>query len=69
MDKEDTHTHIHTHTHTHTHLYNGILLSHKEEDLPFVSTQMDLKGTMKYDRGREIMHDITYIWDLKTTTN
>ena len=67
MDKEDTHTH--THTYTHTHLYNGILLSHKEEDLPFVSTQMDLKGTMKYARGREIMHDIIYIWNLKTTTN
>ncbi|MGD1407142.1 hypothetical protein ACLIMN_13650, partial [Enterococcus faecium] len=46
------------HTHTQTHLYNGILLSHKEENLPFVSTQMDVGGIMKYARGREIMHDI-----------
>ena len=31
-----------THTHTHTHTQNGILLSHrKNEIMPFVATQMD----------------------------
>ena len=65
MDKEDTHTH----THTCTHLYDGILLSNKEENSPFVSTQMDLEDIMKYARGREIMHDIIYIWNPKTSTN
>ena len=37
--------HTHTHTHTHIHTHNGILLSHKKNEiLPFVATQMDLEG-------------------------
>ena len=32
------------HTHTHTHIYDGILLSHKNEEImPFAATEMDLE--------------------------
>ena len=31
-------------THTHTHIYDGILLSHKNEEImPFAATEMDLE--------------------------
>ena len=44
VDKKDV---AHTHTHTHTHIYNGILLSQKNnENLPFAAIWMDLEGIM-----------------------
>ena len=52
MDKEDAvymcvcvHTHTHTHTQTHTH--NGILLSHKKNDVSLFATvwlDLDMAG-------------------------
>ena len=46
MNKDDvahTYTHTHTHTHTHTQIYNGILLSHKRNEIiPLVETWVNL---------------------------
>ena len=44
----------------------------KNEILPFAATWMDLEGIMlseKSDRERQILYDITYMWNLKNTTN
>ena len=62
MDQEDV---VRTHTHT------GILLSHKKNGiLPFAATWMDLEGIMLSEiNQRKILNDITYIWNLKNTTN
>ena len=61
MDKEDVH------------ICNGILLNHKKnENLPFTATWMDLEGIMPVnnsDRERQTLYDITYMWNLKNTTN
>ena len=69
MDKEDVLTHTHTHTHTH----NGILLSHKKNDIiPFAVTWMDLDYHTKWSksgRERQIPHYITYMWNLKYNIN
>ena len=64
MDKEDVV--IYTH--------NGILLSHKENEiLPFCSNINGLGGHYakwkKSDRERQILYDITYMGNLKNTTN
>ena len=56
---------IHIHTRAHT----GILLSHKNENLPFAAMWVGLEGSTlrnKSDRERQILYDITYIWNLKT---
>ena len=46
----------HTHTLTHIYIYNGILLSHKKNDImPFAATRMDLEIIiLKSDRERQI---------------
>ena len=54
------------------HTYNGILLSHKKNEiLPFVVTWMDLEGIVlewnKLDREKQILYKITYMWNLKNT--
>ena len=54
MDKENvTHTHTHTHMHVHTPTHNGLLLSHKKNEiLPFVTMWMDLEGIVLYEIGQ-----------------
>ena len=45
----------------------------KNEILPFAATWMDLEGYYakwnKSDRERQILYDITYMWNLKNTAN
>ena len=44
----------------------------KKEILPFSATWMDLEGIMlrnKSDRERQILYDITYMWNLKNKAN
>ena len=63
MDKEDV-----------VHIYNGILLSHKEEWNNAICSNVDgprdyhTKGS-KSERERQIPYDITYTWNLKYNTN
>ena len=69
MDKEDI-----VHTHTHTNVYNGILLSHKQEwNFDICSNVDGLGGNYakwnKSDRERQMLYDITYVWNLKNTAN
>ena len=63
MDKEDV-----------AHVYNRILLSHKKIDiLPFAATWMHLEGIIPSQIGQpekeKIPYDLTYMWNLKNTTN
>ena len=53
------------HIHTYVCIYNGILLSHrKNEIMPFVATWMDLEITILSEvRQRHISYDITYMWN------
>ena len=54
-------------------IYNGILLSHKKNEiLPFAA---NMDGSREYhtkwsksDRERQILYDITYMWNLKNNT-
>jgi len=57
---------VHTHTHTHTHEYYSAIK--KNEILPFATTWMDSEGVMlsaMSDTERQILYDITYMWNLK----
>ena len=54
--------------------YNGILLSHKKEQNFATCSNMDRLGGHgamwnKSDREGQILYDITYVWNLKITTN
>jgi len=53
------------------HIYNGILLSHKNELIPLAAMGMDLEiiTLSKSERGRQISYDITYMWNLKYDAN
>ena len=53
-------------------IFNGILLSPKKNEiLPFVATWKDLEGLMLSGASQteEDKYDITYMWNLKNTTN
>ena len=56
MDKDDA-----------VHIYNGILLSHKKNEImPFAAMWMDLEIIILSEvRKRQISYDITYMWNLK----
>ena len=49
------------------HVYNGILLSHKKNEImPFAGTWMDLDSVILNEvRQRQISYDIACVWDLK----
>ena len=46
--------------------YHSVLRNN--EILPFATTWMDLEGIM-LNEIRQILYDITYIWNLKNKTN
>ena len=59
MDTEDS-----------VHIY-GILLSHKKNEImPFAATRMQLEMIIlkksESERQKQIPHDITYMWNLKS---
>ena len=63
MDKEDV-----------VHIYNRILLSHKKEWNNAICSNMDGPSDYhtkwsKSDTGRQMSHDITYMWNLKKKKN
>ena len=65
MDIEDV---LHTHTHTHTH--NGLLLSLKKEQNFTICSKIGTLGGHyikwnKSDKGRTILKDSTYMWNIK----
>ena len=42
----------------------------KKKMLPFAATWMDVEGIMRREiRERQILYDVTYMWDLKNTRN
>ena len=73
MDKDVVCIHIYIYVYTHTHIYNGILLSHRKEIMAFAATWTDLEiyhtKQSQSERERQILHDITYMWNLKYDTN
>ena len=63
-------------THTHTHTQTGILLNHKKEWNIDIAICSNMDGPRDYhtnwrksDRERQILYDITYMWNLKNNTN
>ena len=65
MDKEDV---------VYIYIYIYILVSHKKEWNSAICSNMDGLGGQyvkwsKSDRERQILYDITYVWNLKSTTN
>ena len=69
----DTHTHTHTHTHAHIHTetwnptqpLKRLKFCHLEQ---YGWTWHQAKWN-RSDRERQMLHDITYMWILQTTTN
>ena len=58
--------HTHIYTHTHTYIYYSAM--RKKEILPFATKWMDPEGTIlngKKGREKQILHNITYMWNLK----
>ena len=49
-----------------THIYNGILVTKKNEIMPFAATWMDQEIILLSEvRQRQTSYDITYMWNLK----
>ena len=67
-------THSHTLTHTHTHIqWTTTHPQKKKENFPFAITWTELEEYYakwkKSDRERQILYDITYMWNIKNSTN
>ena len=61
---------VHTHTHTHTHTLEYYSAIKKNNILSFAAAWMDLESIMLSEiRERQILYDITHLWNLKNTTN
>ena len=58
-------THTHTHTHTHTEEYYAAI---KKNILPWMDLERIMLSNMS-DREREMLYDITCMWNTKNTTN
>ena len=59
-------------THIYIYTYDGILLSHKIPFFAIATTWMYLEDIMlmlKEISQRQILYDITYMWNLKNKTN
>ena len=57
---------VYTHTHTHTHTHNGVLLSHKKDEImAFAATWMDPEMIVLSEVRKTKTYDITYMWTLK----
>ena len=66
--------HIYTHTHTHTHIveYCSAVKKEKKNEKFAICSNMDgLEGHYpkenKSDKEKQMLHDITYMWNLKNT--
>ena len=60
------------HSHTQTHIVEYDSAVKKNEIMPLKTTQMNVKGIMINEmstRERQILYDITYMWNLKSKTN
>ena len=67
-----THTHTRTHTHAHTTTTTEYYSDKKKNKMLLIATQMDLKGIILNEKSqieKDILYDITYMWNLKNTTN
>ena len=52
------------------HIYNGILVSHKKDIMPFAAIGTQLGIIIRSEvRKRQIPYDITYMWNLKYDTD
>ena len=56
---------IHTHRDTYTHTKKYYSAIKEKEIMPFAAMWMDLESIML----RQILYDITYMWNLKNNTN
>ena len=63
-------THVRAHTHKHTMEYHSAI--RKNEILQFMTVWMDLEGIIHNEISQTekgILHDVTYMWNLKNKPN
>lgn len=80
-ENKNTNLKIYTHPSVHRdvilcihnkHIDSGMLISHKNEILPYLTTWMDLDGirlSEMSDREIQIHYFITYVWNIKNKMN
>ena len=57
------------HTHTYVHTQNGLLSHKKNAILPFAEHEWTWRALCQVKQVRQILCDITYMWNLKNTMN